>query len=583
MASPVLQESLRLYRQLLTRVRPHARLLVGSQLALALVAALAPVLPALLTPLLDGSFVAGRSDERLWVPLALVGVSALIGLLEYGGNLALATVGTRVVRDLRNEMFRHLVRLPASFYDGTSTGVLISKITYDAQQTMGAATQVLQVLVKDGITVLALLGFLLWLDWHLVLVLAALVPALWATVRAVSARLRHTSHVLQESMGEVTQVVEEAVAGQRVVKVHGGQEHECARLAQAAQRAARAAIRVEKAGLANGPLVQFILACGIALLVWFAAGRATAGGLTVGEFASFFTAVTMIVAPIKRLTAVNQQFQRGLAAASSIFELLRAEVEEDLGQLDLPRVRGEIRFEDVSFRYPHGHALAIDGMNLSVSAGRTLAIIGASGSGKSTLVGLLTRLYRPSAGRITLDGIDLALVRLQGLRRNLALVSQEVVLFNDTLRNNIAYGSLRGTALADVRHAADAAHALEFIETLPAGFDTLVGERGVRLSGGQRQRIAIARALLKDAPVLILDEATSALDSESEQHIQSALDRLRRGRTCVIIAHRLSTIEHADQVAVLDHGRLVEFGSPAELLRRDGHYARLRRLQFGAP
>jgi len=583
MASPVLQESLRLYRQLLTRVRPHARLLVGSQLALALVAALAPVLPALLTPLLDGSFVAGRSDERLWVPLALVGVSALIGLLEYGGNLALATVGTRVVRDLRNEMFRHLVRLPASFYDGTSTGVLISKITYDAQQTMGAATQVLQVLVKDGITVLALLVFLLWLDWHLVLVLAALVPALWATVRAVSARLRHTSHVLQESMGEVTQVVEEAVAGQRVVKVHGGQEHECARLAQAAQRAARAAIRVEKAGLANGPLVQFILACGIALLVWFAAGRATAGGLTVGEFASFFTAVTMIVAPIKRLTAVNQQFQRGLAAASSIFELLRAEVEEDLGQLDLPRVRGEIRFEDVSFRYPHGHALAIDGMNLSVSAGRTLAIIGASGSGKSTLVGLLTRLYRPSAGRITLDGIDLALVRLQGLRRNLALVSQEVVLFNDTLRNNIAYGSLRGTALADVRHAADAAHALEFIETLPAGFDTLVGERGVRLSGGQRQRIAIARALLKDAPVLILDEATSALDSESEQHIQSALDRLRRGRTCVIIAHRLSTIEHADQVAVLDHGRLVEFGSPAELLRRDGHYARLRRLQFGAP
>ncbi|HAZ61765.1 MAG TPA: lipid ABC transporter permease/ATP-binding protein, partial [Gammaproteobacteria bacterium] len=276
-------------------------------------------------------------------------------------------------------------------------------------------------------------------------------------------------------------------------------------------------------------------------------------------------------------------FQRGLAAASSIFELLRAEVEEDLGQLELPRVRGEIRFEDVSFRYPHGHALAIDGVNLGVSAGRTLAIIGASGSGKSTLVGLLTRLYRPSSGRITLDGIDLAEVRLQGLRRNLALVSQEVVLFNDTLRNNIAYGSLRGTALADVRNAADAAHALEFIETLPAGFDTLVGERGVRLSGGQRQRIAIARALLKDAPVLILDEATSALDSESEQHIQAALDRLRRGRTCVIIAHRLSTIEHADQVAVLDHGRLVEFGSPADLLRRDGHYARLRRLQFGAP
>jgi len=581
MPSPALMDSLRLYGRLLTRVRPHARMLLASQLALALVAALGPVLPALLTPLLDGTFVAGRAVEGLWVPLALVGVSALIGVLEYGGNLALATVGTRVVRDLRNEMFRHLVRLPASFYDGTSTGVLISKITYDAQQTMGAATQVLQVLVKDGITVVALLAFLLWVDWHLVLVLVALLPALWAAVRAVSARLRHTSHALQESMGEVTQVVEEAVAGHRVVKVHGGQEHESARLEQAAQRAARATIRVEKAGLANGPLVQFILACGIALVVWFAAGRAAAGGLSVGEFVSFFTAVTMIVAPIKRLTAVNQQFQRGLAAASSIFELLGAQPEEDLGHVELPRVRGEIRFEGVSFRYPHGHAMALDAVSLGVAPGSTLAIIGASGSGKSTLVGLLTRLYRPDAGRITLDGVDLALVRLTSLRRNLALVSQDVVLFNDTLRNNIAYGSLRGTALADVRRAAGAAHALEFIEALPAGFDTLVGERGVRLSGGQRQRIAIARALLKDAPVLILDEATSALDSESERHIQVALEVLRRGRTCVVIAHRLSTIEHADRVAVLDHGRLVEFGSPGDLLRSDGHYARLRRLQYG--
>jgi subfamily B ATP-binding cassette protein MsbA len=582
MPAPVLRESLELYGRLLRRVRPHARLLLASQLALALVAALGPVLPALLTPLLDGSFVAGRAEERLWVPLALIGVSALIGLLEYGGNLALATVGARVVRDLRNEMFRHLVRLPASFYDGTSTGVLISKITYDAQQTMGAATQVLQVLVKDGLTVVALVAFLLWLDWHLVLVLTALVPALWAAVRAVSARLRDTSHALQESMGDVTQVVEEAVAGHRVVKVHGGQEHECVRLEQAARRAAKAAIRVEKAGLANGPLVQFILACGIALLVWFAAGRAAASGLSVGEFASFFTAVTMIVAPIKRLTAVNQQFQRGLAAAGSIFDLLRAAPEEDLGRVELPRVRGEIRFEGVNFRYPHGHALAIEDLSFEVGAGSTLAIIGPSGSGKSTLVGLLTRLYQPESGRITIDGVDLSSVRLQSLRRNLALVSQDVVLFNDTLRNNIAYGSLRGTPLADVRRAAAAAHALPFIEALPAGFDTQVGERGVRLSGGQRQRIAIARALLKDAPVLILDEATSALDSESEQHIQAALEALRRGRTCVVIAHRLSTIEHADRVAVLDHGRLVEFGTPAELQSRDGHYARLRRLQYGA-
>jgi ATP-binding cassette, subfamily B, bacterial MsbA len=581
MRAPVLLDSLRLYGRLLERVRPHVGLLVASQVALALVAALGPVLPALLTPLLDGTFAAEAQGSRLWVPLALVGVSGLIGVLEYGGNLALATVGARVVRDLRGEMFRHLVRQPAHYYDDTSTGVLISKVTYDAQQTMGAATQCLQVMVKDGLTVIALMAFLLWLDWRLVLVLLALLPALWAAVRAVSARLRRTSHQLQESMGEVTQVVEEAVSAHRVVKIFGGQEHEAGRLEQAARRAAKAMVRMEKAGQANGPLVQFILACGIAVVIWFAAGRAASGALTVGEFASFFTAVTMLVAPLKRLTGVNQHFQRGLAAAESIFALLAARPEEDIGTVELPRVRGEIRFEGVSFHYPHGASMAIDALSMSVPAGSTLALIGASGSGKSTLVGLLTRLYRPGSGRITLDGIDIGQVRLASLRRNLALVSQDVTLFNDTLRNNIAYGSLRGTALADVRRAAEAAFALEFIEALPEGFDTVVGERGVRLSGGQRQRIAIARALLKDAPVLILDEATSALDSESERHIQQALERLQRGRTCVIIAHRLSTIEHADRIAVLEHGRLVEFGTPAELLRADGHYARLRRLQYG--
>lgn len=583
MAEALPPRSLALYRRLLGWVQPYTRLFVLSQALLIGVAMLEPVLPALLTPLLDGSFIGG--DPRLsWqIPLALVAVSGLMGVLEYCGNVSLAMVGNRVVRDLRASLFRRMVQLPAAYYDDQSAGMLISKVTFDAQQTLSAATQTIQTFVKDGLGVFFLACYLVYVDWHLSLVLLVLAPPIAYTVLAVSGRLRRTSHELQASMAGVTQVVEEAVGAHKVVKVYGGQEHEYTRLKRAAELASRAAIRSAKAGLATTPLIQIILASGIGLMVWFAANRAAAGALTVGEFASFFTATTMLVAPIKRLAGVNQHLQRGLAAAESVFMLMDTEPEPDGGKRELARVRGEVSFDQVSFRYPHGSGMALEDVTLSIPAGSTLALIGASGSGKSTLAGLLVRLYQPERGRVCIDGVDLAELSLTSLRRNLALVSQDVVLFNDTLRNNIAYGGMRGMDIAAVRRAAEAANALEFIERLPQGLDSLIGENGVRLSGGQRQRIAIARAILKDAPILILDEATSALDSESEQQIQVAMETLRRGRTCLIIAHRLSTVEHADFVAVLEHGRLVEYGRPADLLRANGRYAVLRRQQFEPP
>lgn len=574
------KQSLALYRRLITWVQPYTRLFVLSQLGLAAAALLEPVLPALLTPLLDGSFVAADSSLRWQVPLALVGVSAAIGVLEYAGNVALTTVGNRVVQDLRTSMFRRLVQLPAAFYDDQSTGVLVSKLTFDAQQTLAAATQTIQTLVKDGLAVLALTAYLIWLDAQLSLVVMLVGPPIALIVMAVSGRLRRTSLQQQEGMAWLTQVTEEAVSAHRVVKVYGGQEHELTRFKRAAEFAAKSAVRAAKAALASTPLIQLILAAGIGAVVWVAAGRAVSGALSVGEFASFFTATTMLVAPIKRLAGVNQHLQRGLAACESIFALMDTEAEPDRGGRDLGRAQGEIRFEGVRFRYPHGHDWALDQVNLVIPAGSTLALIGASGSGKSTLAGLLVRLYHATEGRVLLDGIDVQALTLNSLRRQIAWVSQDVVLFNDSLRNNIAYGALRGTSLDAVRRAADAAHAGDFIARLPQGFEALIGENGVRLSGGERQRIAIARALLKDAPILILDEATSALDSESEQRIQAALETLRKGRTCLIIAHRLSTVEHADFLAVLEQGRLVEFGRPADLRQRGGYYASLRQMQL---
>jgi subfamily B ATP-binding cassette protein MsbA len=436
--------------------------------------------------------------------------------------------------------------------------------------------------VRDSVTVLGLLGYLLWLNWQLTLIVFGMAPLTLWIVRLASKRLRGLSRKAQQNLGELTQVIDEAVGGHRVVKLYGGEEYEHARFRHAADQARKFEMKRVAANAVYEPVIQLIAAVALAIIVFIAAGQATSNTTTVGGFVAFFMAMLLLFAPLKRLTAVNDQLQRGLAAAETIFGLLDQDVERDRGTRRIERVAGRLAFRDVSLTYPDKPVPALAGISLDIAAGETLALVGASGSGKTTLANLVPRFYDPDHGAIELDGVDLRELPLQDLRRHIALVSQDVVLFNDTLAHNIAYGSRRDATADEIRAACVAAHAWEFIAALPAGLDTLIGENGMRLSGGQRQRIAIARAILKNAPILILDEATSALDNESERHVQAALETLMQHRTTLVIAHRLSTIERADRIAVMEAGRIVEIGSHAELLARQGRYAQLHALQFSA-
>jgi subfamily B ATP-binding cassette protein MsbA len=427
---------------------------------------------------------------------------------------------------------------------------------------------------------IGLLAWMLWLNWKLTLLALVMTPIIVWVVRAISFRLRASSRDVQRGMGDVTQVLQESIEGHKVVKLFGGQHYEAGRFNEQANRVRRYMMKQVAAAAVSVPVMQLIAAIALAVMVYIATLQSSAAEITVGGFGSFVAAMLMLNAPLKRITSVNEPLQRGLAAAESIFELLDQDAEADSGTVTLTRARGEIRFENVSFRYGEAPSPALDAIELAIAPGETLALVGASGSGKTTLVNLVPRFYRPTQGRILLDGYDLAELSLASLRANIALVSQDVVLFNDTVAANIAYGAMNGAARSEVIAAADAAHAMEFIEKMSEGLDTLVGENGVKLSGGQRQRLAIARALLKNAPVLILDEATSALDSESERHVQAALETLMRGRTTIVVAHRLSTVERADRIVVLDQGRIVEIGTHRELLERGGVYAKLYRIQF---
>jgi subfamily B ATP-binding cassette protein MsbA len=568
-----------LYLRLLGYVRPYWRVFALAMLLMMASAAMEPLFPALMKPLLDGNFGGQAQDNALRIPLLIIGIFLARGVLSFVGDYSLSWVSNKVVLDLRDAMFAKLVRLPVRYLDDQSSGALMSKVSYDVTGVTGAATGVLTTLVKDSLAVIGLLGWLLWLDWRLTLVALAIIPLIALSVRGFSKRLRSTSRAVQFAMGRIMQVLQETIEAHKVVKVFGGQDYEKRRFARANAEQRAQAMRATVASAALGPIVQVFASVALAIIIVFALRKSAADGASVGSFVSFITAMLMLLAPLKRLTDVNAPLQRGLAAAESVFTLVDEAGEVDEGTVELGRARGEVTFDHLAFSYPGAARPALADIDLVIRPGETVALVGSSGSGKTTLANLLPRFHHPSGGRILVDGHDIADLTLQSLRANIALVSQDVVLFNDTVAANIAYGALDRVGREEIEAAARAAHALEFIMAMPEGFDTLIGENGVKLSGGQRQRLAIARALLKNAPILILDEATSALDAQSERSVQAALEVLMKNRTTLVIAHRLSTIENADRIVVLAHGRIVESGRHAELLARGGAYGDLYRLQ----
>jgi subfamily B ATP-binding cassette protein MsbA len=572
--------STQLYLRLLRHVRPYWRMFGVGILGMVVYAATTPALPALAKPLIEGTFIEKDPVVMQWLPAAIVLLFVVRGLATFVAAYGINWVGTRLVTDLRDAMFGKLLALPAAFFEQQPSGVLISKLTFDVTQVTAAATSALTIVFRDMLVIAGLLGYLLWLNWKLTLFALAMAPLVVVIVQVFSARLRRSSREVQNAMGTITQVIEEAIGGHKVVKLFGGQEYERRRFGEEANHVRRHLMKQATAVAASAPFVQLIAAVALAAVIWFAMGQSSAAQLSVGEFAAFVAGMMLLMAPLKRVTDINEYLQKGLAASESVFALIDEEVEPDLGTRALPRARGEIRFENVGFHYGEPGRPALAGIDLAISPGQTVALVGPSGAGKTTLANLVPRFYHPTQGRVLLDGHDLETLTLASLRANIALVSQDVVLFNDTVAANIAYGAMNGAPERDIAAAAEAAHALEFIRALPQGLATQIGENGVKLSGGQRQRLAIARALLKNAPVLVLDEATSALDTESERHVQAALDALMRGRTTLVIAHRLSTVENADRIVVLDRGRIAETGTHRELLARGGLYDKLYRIQF---
>lgn len=569
------------YRRLLGYTRQYWRVLVLAIVGMVLAALTEVAFAALMKPLLDGSFVHRDPATIHAMPLLLLAVFLARMIGEFVSDYGMAWVGRSVIHDLKRDVFEQVLHLPVRFFDHTPGGEILTRLNYQSEQVSEAASRALTTLIRDSVTVVGLLAWMLYLSWQLALFLLVLTPILIGLVAGISRAFRRYARQIQSSMGGVSHVAEEVISAHRVVKLYNGEAFERARFAEINRRNFKDFLKMQAVNSVASPMTQLVLAIGIAGIIWFATSGDRMQQISVGTFVSFITALSLMLTPMKRLIGVNAVLQRGIAAGESLFGLMDEPREPDeAAKLPELRVSGAIRIVDAGLRYTPDAPWVLSGVNLTIAAGQTVALVGRSGAGKSTLMAALPRFVPLSCGDIYLDDWSIDALSLADLRRQFAYVSQDTVLFHASVAANIGYSDGAAFDRARVVAAADAAFAREFIEALPQGFDTLVGENGVLLSGGQRQRLAIARALYRDAPILMLDEATSALDTESERHIQAALENLCRGRTTIVIAHRLSTIERADCIVVLDQGRVVEMGSHTQLLAAQGAYAALHRLQF---
>ncbi|PKE31514.1 lipid ABC transporter permease/ATP-binding protein [Rahnella sp. AA] len=569
------------FRRLWPMITPFKAGLIAAAIALVANAASDTFMLSLLKPLLDDGF--GKADRSilLWMPLVVIGLMIVRGVSGYISSYCISWVSGKVVMHMRRRLFGHMMRMPVAFFDQQSTGTLLSRITYDSEQVASSSSSALVTVVREGASIIGLFIMMFYYSWQLSVILLVIAPIVSVVIRVVSKRFRNISKTMQNTMGQVTTSAEQMLKGHKEVLIFGGQKVETERFDKVSNRMRQQGMRMVSASSISDPIIQLIASLALAFVLYAASFPSVMETLSAGTITVVFSSMIALMRPLKSLTNVNSQFQRGMAACQTLFSILDMEQEKDEGKLEVKRVKGEVEFQKVTFTYPGRDVPALRDISFALPEGKTVALVGRSGSGKSTIANLLTRFYDIQEGKILMDGHDLREYTLSSLRDQVALVSQNVHLFNDTIANNIAYARTDLYSREEIEKAATMAYAMDFIGKMDKGLDTVIGENGVLLSGGQRQRIAIARALLRDSPILILDEATSALDTESERAIQAALDELQKNRTSLVIAHRLSTIEKADEILVIEDGCIVERGSHTALLEERGVYSQLYRMQFG--